>query len=64
MGGVVIGARVPIMLPSRSDPPEARLASLPNANEHRLDQPAFERLRYTLHHMAFARYCIACSTDA
>ncbi len=28
MAGVVIGARVPIMLPSRSDPPEARLASV------------------------------------
>ncbi|OYV49617.1 MAG: hypothetical protein B7X10_01785 [Burkholderiales bacterium 21-58-4] len=27
MGGIVIGARVPIMLPSRSDPPAARLVS-------------------------------------
>ncbi len=27
MAGIVIGAQVPIMLPSRSDPPEARLAS-------------------------------------
>ena len=27
MGGVVVGAKVPIMLPSRSDPPEARLVS-------------------------------------
>lgn len=28
MAGVVIGAKVPIILPSRSDPPEARLASV------------------------------------
>jgi phosphotransacetylase len=27
MGGVVVGAKAPIMLPSRSDPPEARLVS-------------------------------------
>ena len=27
MGGVVVGAKVPIMLPSRSDPPQARLVS-------------------------------------
>lgn len=27
MGGVVVGASVPIMLPSRSDPPQARLVS-------------------------------------
>jgi len=27
MAGIVIGARTPIMLPSRSDPPAARLAS-------------------------------------
>ena len=27
MAGIVVGARVPIMLPSRSDPPVARLAS-------------------------------------
>jgi phosphotransacetylase len=28
MAGIVIGAKVPIVLPSRSDPPEARLASV------------------------------------
>ncbi|MCA9218251.1 MAG: bifunctional enoyl-CoA hydratase/phosphate acetyltransferase [Planctomycetales bacterium] len=28
MAGVVIGAKVPIVLPSRSDPPESRLASM------------------------------------
>jgi phosphotransacetylase len=27
MAGIVLGARVPIVLPSRSDPPQARLAS-------------------------------------
>ncbi|MHB1099481.1 MAG: bifunctional enoyl-CoA hydratase/phosphate acetyltransferase [Burkholderiales bacterium] len=27
MGGIVVGAKVPIMLPSRSDPPSARLVS-------------------------------------
>lgn len=28
MAGIVVGAKVPIILPSRSDPPEARLASV------------------------------------
>lgn len=28
MAGVVVGAKVPVVLPSRSDPPEARLASV------------------------------------